>query len=100
MSAIEKNGSEVKVIPDQDILSSNRDELRNELAELVSEGVQHIIVDMSKVGRIDSSGLSVFIATYNSLKANEGVLELINVNETIRKLFLLTRFDRYISISE
>ena len=98
MSTIEKNGSEATVIPDQDILSSNRDELRNELADLVSEGMQHIVIDMSKVGRIDSSGLSVLIATYNSLKANEGMLELSNVNDNIRKLFLLTRFDRYISI--
>ncbi len=98
MSTIEKNGSEATVIPGQDILSSNRDELRNELADLVTEGMQHIVIDMSKVGRIDSSGLSVLIATYNSLKANEGVLELSNVNDNIRKLFLLTRFDRYISI--
>ncbi len=99
MSTIEKNGSKTIIIPEQDIIASNRDILRKELADLVSEGSKHIILDMAKVGRIDSSGLSVLIATYNSLKVNEGILELINVNETIRKLFLLTRFDRYISIS-
>jgi len=99
MSEIVKNGSRATVTPSEDILSVNRDSLRDELIELVEEGIEHIVIDMKQVGRIDSSGLSVFIATFNSLKVNEGVLELNNVNENIKKLFTLTRFDRYISIS-
>ena len=83
MSEIRKNGAQATITPQADILSSNRDELRDELLQLISEGTVHLILDLKKVNRIDSSGLSILIATYNSLKNCEGVLELINVNENI-----------------
>ena len=98
MSEIKKNGAESTITPQADIMSSNRDELRDELLELISEGTVRLILDLKKVNRIDSSGLSIFIATYNSLKNSEGVLELINVNENIKKLLTLTRLDRYVVI--
>lgn len=99
MSAIKKDGQQATITPDQDILSSNRDVLRDELNQLISDGMKHLVLDLKKVNRIDSSGLSVLIAAYNSLKTVEGALDLVNVNDTIKKLLTLTRFDRYISIS-
>lgn len=99
MSQINVEGLEATVTPEADILSSNRDELRDELLQLISEGTVRLILDLKKVNRIDSSGLSIFIAAYNSLKNNEGVLELINVNENIKKLLTLTRLDRYVAIT-
>ena len=99
MSEITKNGSEATVIPTEDIVSSNRDTLRDELNQLISEGTDRLILDLKNVSRVDSSGLSVFIASYNSLKSKEGVLELTNVNDNIKKLFTLTRLDRYVTIA-
>ena len=98
MSEVEKNGQEVTIVPESDILSTNRNELRDEITSIISEGANHLVIDLKNVNRIDSSGLSVFIAAYNSLKTNEGVMELIHVNENIKKLLVLTRFDRYVSI--
>ena len=99
MSVIKNNGEQATVTPDQDILSPNRDALRDELNQLISDGTKHLVLDLKNVNRIDSSGLSVFIAAYNSLKTVEGALDLVNVNDTIKKLLTLTRFDRYISIA-
>lgn len=99
MSVINRDGEKATVTPDQDILSSNRDNLRDELNQLISDGVKHLVLDLKSVNRVDSSGLSVFIASYNSLKTVEGALDLVNVNETIKKLLTLTRFDRYITIA-
>ncbi len=98
MSKIEKNGSAVKVIPAEDIVSATRDGLKDELLQLISEGAVQVTIDLQNVTKIDSTGLSVFIAAYNTLKEKEGVLELINVNETIKKLLTLTRLDRYVAI--
>ncbi len=98
MSIIKKDGSRVEVAPAEDIVSSTRDALKDELLQLIDEGAVHVIIDLQNVKKIDSSGLSVFIAAYNTLKNKEGVLELINVNETIKKLLTLTRLDRYVAI--
>ena len=98
MSTIEKNGSQVKVIPAEDIVSATKDDLKDELLQLISDGAIQLTIDLQNVKKIDSTGLSVFIAAYNTLKNKEGVLELINVNETIKKLLTLTRLDRYVAI--
>ena len=98
MSTVKKNGSQVEITPAGDIISSTRDELKNELLQLISDGAAQVTIDLQNVKKIDSTGLSVFIAAYNTLKEKEGVLELRNVNETIKKLFTLTRLDRYVAI--
>jgi anti-sigma B factor antagonist len=99
MSEIKKDGNSATVIPSEDIMSSNRDELRDELIDLINDGTVRLILDLKNVNRIDSSGLSVFIAAYNSLKNNEGVLELTNANDNIKKLLTLTRLDLYVMIA-
>jgi anti-anti-sigma factor len=50
-----------------------------------------IVVDLSKVDYIDSSGLGTVLATYVSAKTSGCTLQLVNLNQRIKDLLQLTR---------
>ena len=51
---------------------------------------KRIVLDLSELGRMDSSGLGAIVAIYVSAKAAGCELELINLNKQIRELLRLT----------
>ncbi|MGA1999561.1 MAG: STAS domain-containing protein [Terriglobales bacterium] len=54
-------------------------------------GSKLVIVDLSKVSYIDSSGLGTVLATYISAKSAGCDLQLINLTQRIKELLHLTR---------
>ena len=52
---------------------------------------KRVVVDLSKVDYIDSSGLGTVLATYISAKSAGCTLQLINLNQRIKDLLQLTR---------
>lgn len=57
-----------------------------------------IIVDFSKVNRIDSAMISLLVATKNVAKRHAANLRLINVPPKEMRLFHQTNLDRYFDI--
>ena len=72
-----------------------RDRIRKELAE----GRKHILLDLSEVSYIDSSGLGELISAFTSMKRSGGELKLLNLTRKVRDLMeivkLYTVFDIY-----
>jgi anti-sigma B factor antagonist len=52
-----------------------------------------VLIDLSSVSRIDSSGLGLLMSCYSHAVKNHGVLKLINPNVEFRNLLRLTRID-------
>lgn len=69
---------------------SNR-RLHDSIKRLVSEGKNQIIVNLAKVSHIDSSGLGELVGGYTTLKSNNGVLKLVNVNDRVTSLMTITK---------
>jgi anti-anti-sigma factor len=49
-----------------------------------------LILDLTDVGRMDSSGLGALVALYLSARTKNCELELINLNQQIRKLLAIS----------
>ncbi|MFK2826301.1 anti-sigma factor antagonist [Bacillus sp. B190/17] len=49
-----------------------------------------IVVDLSGVSYMDSTGLGVFVGLFKGLNANDGNLQLIGLSERLRRLFDIT----------
>lgn len=64
--------------------------LREKLVELVSEGNYHLIVDMTKVDFLDSTGLGVLVGGLKRVRSHDGSLELVCNQERILKIFRIT----------
>ncbi len=72
--------------------------LKSELVILSNEGVPHLILDLSDVKYVDSSGLSA-ILTANRLWKSLGSFVLTGIkNETVRKLIEISRLNTVLTI--
>ena len=72
-------------------------EFKEEMAALIHEGNKHIVLDISNVNFIDSSGLGAIVSSLKQL-GGEGDLVLCGIGESILSLFRLTRMDRVFKI--
>ncbi len=53
-------------------------------------GAKRIVLDLTDLGYMDSSGLGSIIGLYVSVKSAGGRLELINLSARVRQLFSIT----------
>jgi anti-sigma B factor antagonist len=97
---VRKEPSGVTVIAvDGQLIVSNRHELKERVAEAVDFGSKKILVDFSKTGYIDSSGLGALVSLAKKLREAGGELRLAGLNEDLRTLFELTKLDTLFSIT-
>lgn len=80
------------------LLAGTAEGLNTQIAKLMEKNYRFILLDMGRVDLIDSSGLGACIAAKRSLADNDGVLACSGLNETVRKVFRMTRADQKIMI--
>lgn len=73
------------------------EELKAHMKNIVHNGHLQIVLDLSDVEFVDSSGLGAIIATLISLRP-QGRLMVCNVRDGVLALFRLTRMDRVIPV--
>lgn len=74
--------------------------LKSEFIFLRNEGVPNLILDLSDVKYVDSSGLSA-ILTANRLWQNDGLFLIAGINHaSVRKIIEISRLDTILSIEK
>jgi anti-sigma B factor antagonist len=74
--------------------------LRARLVELVAEGKVNLIVDLDKVGFLDSSGLGALIGAVKQARAQNGDLAVICTRQHILKVFEITGLAKVFTIHD
>jgi anti-sigma B factor antagonist len=73
--------------------------LRNSIRGLIEQGNKKILLNLSGVKNIDSSGIGELIANYTTLSRDGGQLKLLNLTDKIQNLLVITKlltvFDSY-----
>ena len=64
--------------------------LRERLNEVVADGQHHLVVDMSGVDFLDSTGLGVLVGGLKRVRSQNGSLQLVCDQEKILKVFRIT----------
>lgn len=64
--------------------------LRDTITELVGAGVYDLIIDLSAVEFLDSTGLGVLVGGLKKVRANDGSLSLICGQDRLLKIFRIT----------
>ena len=71
-------------------------ELRTSLREIIDgEKPKRLIVDLSQVPYIDSSGIAVLIGALQSLELEGGVFMIAGAREGVRMIFESAKLDQY-----
>jgi len=76
----------------------NRDELRTMISELVEAGVRRLVVDLTEVSFIDSSGLGALLGGRSSLVEVGGWMRLVISNPHVMKVFTITNLTEVFEI--
>lgn len=79
------------------IVYANSDSFKTALIDLIRKGGNRILLDLSKVGFVDSRGLGMLISLHKSLGPG-GELGLCAVNESVCKVFEVTKLNRIFTL--
>jgi anti-sigma B factor antagonist len=78
--------------------------LHDQLHEYIKQGKKKVIIDLSKVDWMNSTGLGILISALTTLKKNQGELKLANVTDKIQSLLTITKlvtvFETYDSVDQ
>ena len=72
--------------------------LRQTILDMVEQNIHTVIVDLSQVEFMDSSGLSAMVSGMKALRRIDGKLNICNANAQIRTALRLTMLDRVLPV--
>ncbi len=70
------------------------EEFRTKWSEAMATGSKQLIINLSKVTMMDSSGIGTMIRCHSAMSAAGGTIRLVGANTTVRQAFKVTRLDR------
>jgi anti-sigma B factor antagonist len=74
-------------------------QFKDEMRKLTDEGPGRIVLDMSQVEFLDSSGLGAVVAALKAKKTDQ-TLDLASLQPAVQKVFHLTRMDTVFAIHD
>lgn len=79
---------------------STAPKLRERLIDLIDDGRRKIVLNLSGVPFMDSTGLGVMVGGLKRLKERDGTLALAGPNRPVLRVLTLTGMDRVFTIHE
>jgi anti-sigma B factor antagonist len=96
-----KDASGVAVLQvEGQLIVGNRQELKELVQAALDNGERRLLIDFSRTGYIDSSGLGALVSISKKIREAGGELRLSGLNEDLRSLFELTKLDTLFAIAE
>jgi anti-sigma B factor antagonist len=88
----------VAVVGELDI--STAPELRGALVDAAAADPSHVVVDLTELEFLDSTGLGVIIGAFGRAKEAAGTLRVVCPQERFRRLFRITGLDGLMPVDE
>jgi anti-sigma B factor antagonist len=82
------------------LIVGNRQELKQRVLDALEAGDRKFLIDFTKTGYIDSSGLGVLVSLSKKIRDEGGDLRLAGLNEDLKTLFELTKLDTLFAITD
>jgi anti-sigma B factor antagonist len=100
----DRNGITVLLLQGAILGGPEANALNEDLHRLIDEGKKQVVIDLSQVTLMNSSGLGMLIGGYTTMKNNGGELRLACLTENVRKLIEITKlhtiFNTYESVDQ
>lgn len=98
-NTIQGNGILVIQIQEENLDASNVREFREEMQKLIKDN-DRVVLDMSHLKFVDSSGLGALISCLRDTNGRKGDFRLSNLSRSVLALFELMRMHRVFSIHD
>lgn len=83
-----------------ELTADSADAFRRTCQERFDAGIRDIVVDLEHLKLIDSAGLELLLWIIDEAADRSGQCRLVNPDETVRKIFEVTRLDRRFAVHE
>jgi anti-sigma B factor antagonist len=93
-----KDGPTVVRFHEERLDAHNSKELKDYLLELLDNGAKNLILDLSEVRFVDSSGLGALLSGHKNAGLRDGRFALAGVQSRVQSMFELTRLTRVFDI--
>jgi len=87
------------VIPAGDVVATSVSELRPAMRDLLRAGVQDMILDLAHAEMLDSTGIGLLLAAYNSISKAGGTFSVVKASDEIVELLRSMRVHQHFSVS-
>ena len=95
---VEKVGDvAVVAVPVQELDAGNAGEFKRDIAQALEDNT-NLVIDLSRLRFVDSSGLGAFISCLRKVNAKGGDLKLCGMSRDVRAVFELVRMHRVFDI--
>jgi len=96
---IQKGKEGTRVIPEGDIDMHSSGEFRAILRNVVDEKPAQIIVDLSRVPFMDSSGIATMVESLKLSRKSGGGLRIVNCQEAVRDVLDIAGLTKILGVS-
>lgn len=83
---------------DKSIEAANSRDFKSKLIDLINQGQHSIILNLSQIEFMDSSGLGSLISILKLLASHQGNIILCETQEPVKRIFTLTRLNQVFSL--
>ena len=73
------------------VLGDGSSLLRETVKDLASRGQKKLLLNLADVSYIDSSGLGALVASFTTIKGQEGQIKLLNLTSKVHDLLQITK---------
>jgi anti-sigma B factor antagonist len=91
---LRKNGAAVILDLEGRMAMGAVDDFRAKWAEALASGTKELVINLSRVTMMDSSGIGTMIRCHSAVIAVGGKLRVVGANNTVRQAFKVTRLDK------
>lgn len=81
-------------------VGSESQELQSKVEALIAQNRRKIILDLTELKYMDSTGLGTVVSCFTKTRQAGGQLRVAGTNKTILNLFKITRLDKVLSLDE
>jgi anti-sigma B factor antagonist len=85
---------------DGQLIVGNRQDMKQKVLDSLDAGARKFVIDFTRTGYIDSSGLGVLVSLSKKIREQGGDLRLAGLNEDLQTLFELTKLDTLFAIAK
>ena len=93
-----RDGKTILSVKEQRVDAHNSSELKDRLLKVLEEGGHDLVIDLSQVQFIDSSGLGALLSGYKNAALRSSGFALAGVQPRVASMFELTRLHRVFDI--
>ena len=97
---VRKQGGVLVIDVDGQLIVGNRRDLKQRVLDALDAGDRKFLIDFTRTGYIDSSGLGVLVSLSKKIRDEGGDLRLAGLNEDLKTLFELTKLDTLFAITD